>query len=152
MIEAPVSSFDTGAAIEIRGSTDALRHALERDALAEQPATAIGKIRRIERRIGGPRETRAKGHRRPHLTFSVGTFGQAVGVKYQHVAGIEHNSPLLVANVVVNAEGKPDQVHLFAAAALPEQRLRLPSVGDAHLAPAFLPGGEAQRNEAAFNA
>src|SRR2546422_6847766 len=64
MIEAPVSSFDTGAAIEIRGSTDALRHALERDALAEQPATAIGKIRRIERRIGGPRETRAKGHRR----------------------------------------------------------------------------------------
>src|SRR2546427_8933551 len=86
------------------------------------------------------------------LSFSVGTLGQAVGVKYQHVDGIEHNSPLLVANVVVNAEGKPDQVHLFAAAALPEQRLRLPSVGDAHLAPAFLPGGEAQRNEAAFNA
>src|SRR6266849_4425414 len=86
------------------------------------------------------------------LTFSVGAFSQAVGVKYQHVAGVEHNSPLLIANVVINAEGKADQAQLFAAAALPEQRLRLPSVSDAQLAPAFLPSGEAQRNEAAFNA
>src|SRR2546426_9138530 len=86
------------------------------------------------------------------LTYSVGICGKAVEVNYQPVAGIKHNSPLLVANVVVNSEGKADQVRLFAAAALPEQRLRLAGVGDAQLAPAILPGGEAQRHEAAFNA
>src|SRR5260370_22962866 len=59
---------------------------------------------------------------------------------------------LVVGDVVVDAQRKPLQLDFVAAAAFPEQRLRLPGVGDAQLPPALLPGGKAEGHEAALDA
>src|SRR2546427_2284882 len=86
------------------------------------------------------------------LPVRTGGLSQAVRIKHEDIAGIQSDAPLVVGDVVVDAQRKPLQLDFVAAAAFPEQRLRLPSVGDAQLPPALLPGGKAEGHEAALDA
>src|SRR6185295_15146672 len=85
------------------------------------------------------------------LPFAVGRLGDAIGMKYHDVAGLQRHTPLVVARFLKNPQRKSSQFHLPASPILIEQRLRLPSVGHPHLTSPLLPRREANGHEAAFD-
>src|SRR3989441_3884829 len=110
----------------------------------------IGEFSRSVLRVLG--DGLAEPARAIELPVRTGGLSQAVRVKHEDITGIKSDAPLVVGDVVVDAQGKPLQLDFVAAAAFPEQRLRLPGVGDAQLPPALLPGGKAEGHEAALDA
>src|SRR5580658_5699594 len=85
--------------------------------------------------------------------FSGGILGvaDAVGVKYHDVALVQDVTALIVSGFLKHSQRKPSEHDSFTAAAVIEERLFLSGIGNPQFVAAAVPGGEAQRHEAAFD-
>src|SRR5579864_2286952 len=86
------------------------------------------------------------------LALAVHGFGDSVGMEDDDIAGVQRDTPFVVAGLLKNAQRKAGQLNFSAAAVLIKQRLRLAGIGHAEFAPSFLPSRETSRHEAAFDA
>src|SRR5262249_23760133 len=75
----------------------------------------------------------------------------SVGMKHDHVARVQNKAALVVGGFLENSQRKTGEPDFFAVAAVIKERLLLPGIGHAKLAPSAMPGGETERHEAAFD-
>src|ERR1700722_616295 len=90
--------------------------------------------------------------RSKELPLAVIRLRDSIGMENQNVARIERHAPLVVANFLKNPKWESRQRNLVASPVLIQQRLRLPRVRHAQLAPPLLPRRETSRHEAPLDA